>query len=153
MTFAYTANTQTYNYSNYNANTDQYSSSINFNISLDNYDATYKIILDQTGTTLSNTANTVTALADVMELLRDNIEQIKVDVSQIQADIASLEDRGKSDRKGIVTSSSWWGTDCNLPPATDNRYRKAQVISIIDNLKECGLYEDFLSEINNPTEM
>lgn len=221
MTFAYTANNQIYSYSAAGG------SAVNFSITHVDYDHVYKEIYDQLGTTMVSIANTTNSTAGMMEdiaatmlLFKANIEQIKTDIIQIQEDIASLEDRGKSYRKGIATSSTFWGTDCNVPggielPGTievealstsvigsntvftdlevhdllgidgelyriksiesdtaltlrtpvaeeyngvytlerDSRYRAAQVINIIDNIKECGLYEDFLNEINNPTEV
>jgi hypothetical protein len=225
MAFSYSANTQNFSYS-YDQGQNP-SVSFSFSIDHDNYDHVYKEVYDQLGTTMVSIANTTNSTAGMMEdiaatmlLFKANIEQIKLDIIQIQEDIASLEERGKSNRKGIITSSAWWGTDCNnafsaeLPgtidvqalsttvtgtnttftdldvddllkidgelyriksiesdteltlrtPVIDNydgnytrerdsRYRQTQVISIIENIKECGLYEDFVSEINNPSEV
>lgn len=227
MTFAYSANTQTFSYS-YSQGAEP-TVGFSFNIEHDDFDHVYKTIYGQIGTTLTNTANTTNSTAGIMEdvaatliLLKANIEQIRTDMIRIQEDIAALEERGKSDRKGIVTTDTFWGSDCNslideciefegtieieelsiivigsnttfttlevdsilnidgekyriksiesdtqltlrtpvirsyVGPyrvCRDVRYRAIKLISIIENIKECGLYDILIDEINSPTEV
>jgi hypothetical protein len=227
MTFPYSANTQTYSFSYVQPTPDPTANTVDpvtFNISItnDDFDHVYKTIYGQVGTTLTNTASVMEDVADTLVLLKANIEQIKTDMIRIQEDIAALEERGKSDRKGIVTTDAYWGSDCNdlidecvelegtieveelsiivigsnttfTALAVDNimdiggekyriksiesdtqltlktpvirryegtyricrdvRYRTVKLISVIENLKECGLYDDLINEINNPTEV
>lgn len=173
-TFIYEANTQNFSFTNYNSGLNGgnggYEAQVEFSLDYVNYDTAYKELQDETATILEQTvakereistilANTAThhgltenVLADITNtigLLMVNIENIKNSVIQIQEDIEALEERGKRRDLGIVTRSAYWYSDCNR----NDRFNRLMMISTIENLKECGLYDALVEEINNPTEV
>lgn len=169
----YAANTTTFAYNNYNPETQEYESEIGFTLSYSNYDHIYKEIYNQhaqlveqisfkegqISNILDSTAGHHELTEEVLEditntigLLVANVENIKNSIILIQEDLAALEERAKRIDRGVVTRSAWWFSDCSRY-GTNSRFRRMMMISTIENLKECGLYDDLVEEINNPTEV
>ena len=78
------------------------------------------------------------------------LEAIALATTDIKNDINALKLRAEDETKGVVMNLATWYTDCS---SGGNVNHKLQSASAVLALKRSGLLDDFLTELENPTEI